>query len=400
MGKSLREATDERLGEGAYERLLTEAIEENRYSFSPTIGWEERRSFARNMLFELCRADGVPDVPAIAEDVIVDSYCAPEGPLDLACNEAARTLCDKLKAAGIEEDFDELWWPDAVFDVRDHDLVYSKGYFDLGEIYDALVPAEIKVDLCLGDYSHADDPTGRFSTLLAEGNLAGAAAWAHDPDNRADMAHNPIVMLLASQGHTVDDLCDPKAHTPFLDSLREEVVDTTNPDTCVVAFLLKVSVEELAEGWSDEGCVTVLDGGQQVACGLFSPEDGSGGPLGIVLDKPLEMSLSETPAMVLYEDAGKGVNGYCTVDEAYGLVPEAWRHGTAVVASSADTVTPHRAYEQAVAVQGDGRGQHLPSSERATSGLSGRSPADVASAARQAAAGASGALIQNSARHV
>lgn len=92
MGKSLREATDERLGEGAYERLLTEAIEENRYSFSPTIGWEERRSFARNMLFELCRADGVPDVPAIAEDVIVDSYCAPEGPLDLACNEAARTL--------------------------------------------------------------------------------------------------------------------------------------------------------------------------------------------------------------------------------------------------------------------------------------------------------------------
>lgn len=203
MGKSLREATDERLGEGAYERLLTEAIEENRYSFSPTIGWEERRSFARNMLFELCRADGVPDVPAIAEDAIVDSYCAPEGPLDLACNEAARTLCDKLKAAGIEEDFDEPWWPDAVFDVRDHDLVYSKGYFDLGEIYDALVPAEIKVDLCLGDYSHADDPTGRFSTLLAEGNLAGAAAWAHDPDNRADMAHNPIVMLLASQGHTV-----------------------------------------------------------------------------------------------------------------------------------------------------------------------------------------------------
>ena len=125
MGKSLREATDERLGEGAYERLLTEAIEENRYSFSPTIGWEERRSFARNMLFELCRADSVPDVPAIAEDAIVDSYCAPEGPLDLACNEAARTLCDKLRAAGIEEDSDEPWWPDAVFDVRDHDLVYS-----------------------------------------------------------------------------------------------------------------------------------------------------------------------------------------------------------------------------------------------------------------------------------
>lgn len=400
MGKSLREATDERLGEGAYERLLTEAIEENRYSFSSTIGWEERRSFARNMLFELCRADSVPDVPAIAEDAIVDSYCAPEGPLDLACNEAARTLCDKLRAAGIEEDSDEPWWPDAVFDVRDHDLVYSKGYFDLGEIYDDLIPAEIKVDLCLGDYSHADDPTGRFSTLLAEGDLAGAAAWAHDPDNREDMARNPIVMLLASQGHTVDDLCDPKAHTPFLDSLREEVADTTYPDTCVVTFLLKVSVAELAGCCSDKGCITVLDGGQQVACGLFSPQDGSGGPLGIVLDKPLRMSLSETPAMVLYEDAGEGVNGYYTVDDAYGLVPEAWSRGAAVTASGADPVTPHRAYEQAVMVQDDGLGQHLSGSERAASGLSGRSPADVASAARQAAAGGPATRIQNPARHV
>lgn len=473
MGKSLREVTDERLGEGAYERLLTEAIEENRYSFSPNVGWVNRKRFAMSLPFELCQVDGVPDIRSIAEDMIVDSWCEPDGHLDLACEQAASTFCDKLRAAGIEGGLGEDvllgdLWPDIVFEVRDHDLVYSTGFFDMDAIYDELSSAELEIDLCLGDYSYTDVPTGRFSELVFAGDFAGAVAWAHDPENREDMERNPIVMLLASQGRTVDDLCDPEAHTPFLDSLRDEIANTTYPDTCVVAFLLKVPVADLAEGWSEQRAVTVLDGDGQVECGLFSPQDGSGGPFGIALDKPVKISLSETPSMILYEDAGEGVNGYYTVDEAYGLVDDAWRHGT-LVTSATGAVTPDRAAEALDAarkdpdldrllsgsgefrymmldrlrsdcdyvlahggaekhlwagnVEGqvramealwdsfpeDGKPEWLSREEigdyarrlGAAQGTTGRSPADVAASARQAAAGASGDVrAQDPARHI
>ena len=150
-----------------------------------------------------------------------------------------------------------------------------------------------------------------------------------DPEKFGDDRYrdNALTYLIEQQGHTVQETLDvlsdkAKTDSEFLNSIKQETGDCfgDNKLTVLVGQTSSELVDFLNAYASGKGSIVL---GTKSCLGLYDAYEGSGGQLGITLEKPAEFPVSMIKGIQL-EKAGKENHYGYTVDDCYGLVRSAW----------------------------------------------------------------------------
>lgn len=146
---------------------------------------------------------------------------------------------------------------------------------------------------------------------------------------------NALSYLVNQQGYSITDLYaaldDAMIDSTFIQTAADEVDENSSECTsCLVALLATDALTyiELCGIAGKEGHDVILPK-SDCTIGIFDKEQGCGGALGICPERDVVMP-SELIFEVQAERAGGTLRDGYTVDQAYGLVPEAWRPSIAL----------------------------------------------------------------------
>lgn len=204
-----------------------------------------------------------------------------------------------------------------------------------------VLPSRFTVSLCL------NEPTGVQERVVAQ-------AWAYMADEEhsecykefidedghftvpedLDLSNTPLDRLCSSQGCVLADAVNGTAPGFFAESLRSELAENTGGWGDSIVVLATLDLDQMckatASSWEQAPSADELSFAPETkpVIGLYSGSQGSGGALGIELEKEWSFSMNDIEYVVPdnYRDQRYNPH-YCgmyTPSEVFGLVPEAW----------------------------------------------------------------------------
>lgn len=175
------------------------------------------------------------------------------------------------------------------------------------------------------NYEHTSisTSTSLLNDLLENGVEEGEEAFS--ADDMELISENSLTWLVYSQGYTLSDVFFSDKKSPFLNSVRQELVNLVSY-IAKLTCLTKIDLNTYCQLRAKEGGNFTIDpkqckGYEFFTMGLVDDFNGGGSVLGIELEKPVAFNGSLVNALQIESNAWN--NGY-TVDSIYGLVGSAW----------------------------------------------------------------------------